>query len=178
MFCFARRKGWLALTRRFGIDVERREKLVRSPLTVAVIVGIDCARELTQVVVDIIRDVARVLGIKMISVFRDHAGACERNSHLSGAGCTRGRRIAPSARVAKFHEALVQHRGWCATARSQATVVVVRDGGGRRTWASTGRDLQLGTAICMISVARRRMAEPDVGAVTITAIIAAMSLTA
>lgn len=76
------------------------------------------------------------------------------------------------------HAALVKYRGTRVMTRCRAIAREAFGSGFREVSALTGRDFQLGTAICMISVARRRMAEADVGAVIMTATVAAMSLTA
>ncbi len=167
---------------RFDVGIPRGVKPVGLPLAVPVIVGVAIGdgrqNKCIVAIADIGHRVACMPGFVIPAFARGHSVFRQCGFQLPRTGSVHERPIAWCVHMGERHAALVKHCGAPGMARGRSTVMAGLAVGFRRASVLTVYDFQLGTAICMISVARRRMAAAEAGAVTITAIVAAMSLTA
>lgn len=177
-FRFIERTRGPGLHGRFGFEFMNQVKSVQLSLVIPVVAGSGGKRKRVLDIVGICVGVARARRFRMSAFCRHATVSCQSRPYLSATVGASECRIARRACMGKRYAALVKHRGTRMMTRCRSIVGVDFGGESRRASVLTGRDFQLGTAICMISVARRRMAEADAGAVITMATIAAMSLTA
>ena len=177
-FRFIERTRGPGLPGRFGFEIVNHVKSMRLSLVIPVFAGIGGQRKR---VVDIVGIGLRIAGarcFRMRAFCERPSAACQNRPYQSAAVSARECRIARSVCMGERYAAPIKHGGTRVMTRCRSIVGGIFGSGFREVSVLTGRDFQLGTAICMISVARRRMAAADAGAVIMTATGAAMSLTA